>query len=275
MSAEENKRERKSWALAITIQVIMFLAFYFLIAWKEPFPPIPTYGIELGFVTDASQPKKAASTQNKPVEEETKEVTEQASEEVENTSQPDNIPALEENFEDFVDENSVVESLDTPIPEPTEALEESNAEDLEEINEDIASEAELPQDMISEENDTGEDDKTVESIPNENPSIDDRAIYGTSLNAGEQGASLQMSGWVWDSRPIPKDKSDEIGRIEFEIKVDADGYIADIIIVSSTLTPSVSRLYQESIEQLTFSKTNEYRSAASSTGKVTFIITTK
>lgn len=270
MSVEENKRERKSWALAITIQVIMFLAFYFLIAWKEPFPPIPTYGIELGFVTDASQPKKAASTQNKP-----EEVTEQASEEVENTSQPDKIPTSEENFEDFADKNSVVESLDTPIPEPTEALEESNAEVLEEVNEDNASEAELTEDMISEENDTGEDDKTVESIPNENPSIDDRAIYGTSLNAGEQGASLQMSGWVWDSRPIPKDKSDEIGRIEFEIKVDADGYIADIIIVSSTLTPSVSRLYQESIEQLSFSKTNEYRSAASSTGKVTFIITTK
>lgn len=288
--------------MAIMIQIIMLLTFYFLVAWKEPFPPIPSYGIELGFVTDVSTPQVAANSQSAPSEEVEEEINEETSEEIEEIAEPEaaveesteptEATESEENFEEFVDETSPVESFESPKPDLEKAQDEQDV--LPEVQpEEVKPEPEKPaepekeqeatkldntstkEDQVSEENDDGEDAKTVESVPTKNPSLDDRAIYGTTLSSGDQGASLQLSGWGWDNKPKPNDVSDESGRIEYEIKVDADGYLISIQVISSTVSPSVERIYRESIERLTFSKTNDYRPAPFSSGKVTFIITTK
>jgi len=298
ITKEEKKRKVKSWTVAIMIQIIMLLTFYFLVAWKEPFPPIPSYGIELGFIADVSAPQVAANSQSEPSEEIVEEVNAESSKDMEELAEPEAVveesvetteaTESEETFEETLDESSPVESSESPMPAVDQV--EDKQEELPEVvkpepekpaQTEEEQEANKPEntstsdDKASEENDDGEDDKTVESVPTENPSLDNRAIYGTTLKAGDQGASLQLSGWGWDNKPKPIDKSDENGRIEYEIKVDADGYLISIQVISSTVSPSVERIYRESIERLTFSKTNDYRPAPFSSGKVTFIITTK
>lgn len=104
--------------------------------------------------------------------------------------------------------------------------------------------------------------------------LDDQALYG-SRGSGGNGASLQMTGWVWDFKPDPKDNSDETGKIVYKIKIDDEGYIIDIELQSATVTPAIERLYRQSVERLSFSKTSEYKPAPTSTGTITFLIQTK
>ena len=64
-------------------------------------------------------------------------------------------------------------------------------------------------------------------------------------------------------------------KIVYRIKVDNDGYLINIELVQSTVSPFVERRYRNAIEKLSFSKTSEYEAAAVSTGKITFIIQAK
>ncbi|CAN0243719.1 unnamed protein product, partial [Chrysoparadoxa australica] len=104
--------------------------------------------------------------------------------------------------------------------------------------------------------------------------LDDRALYG-SQGGGSNGASLQMAGWVWDVKPNPNDKSDETGKIVYKITIDDEGYITKIELISSTVSPEIQRLYRQSVERLSFSKTSDYKPAPTSTGTITFLIQTK
>ncbi len=102
-----------------------------------------------------------------------------------------------------------------------------------------------------------------------------RSNTNTMYESGTSGASLQMAGWVWDSKPDPKDNSDETGKIVYMITIDDEGYITNISLQSSTVTPAVERLYRQSVERLSFSKTSEYKPAPTSSGTITFLIQTK
>ena len=255
----------------------MLILFYFLIAWKEPFPPIPSYGIELSFgFTETGQGAEPVTTTD-PVEE-SEEVSEpieasevepvEESEPLEtNESEvtPDEIePATEEPSPDEVLNEKAVEETSEPekIEEPKELVEESKSTDavkdapIDKTNNDT-------QGTTDEKGDEGKEDAV----------LDDRAIYGNQ-GAGE-GASLQMAGWTWDSRPKPNDQSSETGKITYKIKIDDEGYIIDIDLVSSTVTPAVERLYRQSVERLSFSKTSNYAPAPTSSGTITFIIQAK
>ncbi len=105
-------------------------------------------------------------------------------------------------------------------------------------------------------------------------SIDDGTIYGRQ-RGGSNGASLQMAGWVWDFKPNPNDKSDESGKIVYMITIDDEGYIQNIKLQSSTVSRSVERVYRQSVERLSFSKTGDYKPRPTSTGTITFLIHAK
>jgi periplasmic protein TonB len=276
---KENRNKRTGWLVSIAMQLLMLILFYFLIAWSPPDPPIPTYGIELNFGLEES------GSGDEPV-------TEQQ----------------EQQVEEVVEENVVEESEpvveETPLVEPVETFENTDAPAI--VAPKVKDEKKIEEKKVPVEQPKKPVEKVVEK-PKETPvkqealmskststdtgsksqgsttgtgdegkkegTIDGRALYGSQGTA--DGASLQMAGWVWDSKPRPDDKSSETGEIIFKITIDEDGYLLGIETLKSTVSPEVESRYRQSIERLEFSKTSEYKPAASSTGQVKFIIKTK
>ncbi|CCM09968.1 Putative uncharacterized protein [Cardinium endosymbiont cEper1 of Encarsia pergandiella] len=103
--------------------------------------------------------------------------------------------------------------------------------------------------------------------------IDTRGLYHTG-NPIQAGAMLELKGWEWDVVPNPRDKTEECGKIVFEIKVDQDGEIISIQTIEKTVTPIVEKIYADALLGLTFSKTAQTPSGIS-TGKVTFVLVAK
>lgn len=118
--------------------------------------------------------------------------------------------------------------------------------------------------------------QVIENQPNvsiEEPSIDTRGLYTEGVNDRKAGASLEMSGWIWDTVPNPLDNTNEIGKLVFEIVIDDTGEIIGIKTIEKTVSPLVEQLYKEEVAKLTFSKISKEQSyTATSTGKITFIL---
>lgn len=274
LDKKEERNKRIGWITAVAVQLVMLIFFYFLIAWKAPNPPIPEYGIELGFATSAgatSSTPPPESSEEEVTEEEIEEEEQQPVEEVVETEAEEQVePVVEATEEEMVAEEieSPVKVEETkplpaetkPIENPKEKVEEKKVE-------------EKPTKKPVEEEDTGEGEGKEE----EEPVIDQRGIYGSqgTSEGNNEGASLSLAGWVWDFKPKPDDTSDQTGKIVYKIVVDGDGYLVKIEVVTSTVSPAVERKYRQAVEKLTFSKTVENTTAALSTGTITFIITSK
>ncbi|MEP1093500.1 MAG: hypothetical protein ABJG78_00225 [Cyclobacteriaceae bacterium] len=265
-NSKEEKNKRVGWLVSILIQLFLLILFYFLIAWKAPFPPIPEYGIELGFVTSAgSSPPVPSTASSQSVDE----VPEQPSANLEETT-PVETP-VESSESEVETEVAQVDESDTPVETEEAANDDPNQveEPLDQSEERVEEATQEVEDPSNTDEEPNEADEEVEE-----PKIDDRAIYGNkgTEQGSSDGASLALSGWIWDFKPIPDDTSDETGKIVYKIVVDQDGYLVKIETVTSTVSPSVERKYREAVEKLTFSKTSDYKPAALSDGTLTFII---
>jgi len=298
MSEQKEKKYRRiGWISSISVQVLLLILFYFLVAWKEPFPPIPSYGIELSFGVDESGSGEQPVVTQQPIAEEMEQVesSEEPTEEVSELDNPDSEPVTEDvPIEDDITEEVVEPVTEQPSPDqvtsdpvtepvvekpkeikkepaketPKEEVKKEEEKQKEEVN----SAALMPK-SDGEPNDSKGPNNDSGAAGKEEGNIDGRALMGEQ--GSSNGASLQMSGWVWDTKPQPKDDSDESGKIVYKIKVDGDGYIVGVELLSSTVSPVVEHYYRQSVERLSFSKTNEYSPAPFSTGKITFIIRSK
>ncbi|MEM9340048.1 MAG: hypothetical protein AAGA66_15030 [Bacteroidota bacterium] len=260
---KEKENRRVGWLISVGIQLVLLILFYFIIAWKPPFPPVPEYGIELGFATSSGAPRSASAASD-PVQE--------PEEQVENAPEE---PIMEESS-DVAEETETIEEV-TPEPTAEEASsggdpQPSAPESSPEVEEE-SEESETPEPI----NETPEEPEPEPEEPEPEPELDGRALYGTQgTNTGDtDGASLALSGWVWDFKPEPNDPSSEVGKIVYQIVVDEDGYLVKIETLTSTVSPTVERKYRQAVEKLTFSKTSDYRPAPLSTGTLTFIIKSK
>ncbi|MEP5611037.1 MAG: hypothetical protein ABJP45_02245 [Cyclobacteriaceae bacterium] len=264
--SKDEKNKRVGWLVSVSIQLFLFILFYFLIAWKAPFPPIPEYGIELGFATSAgsSQPIPA-EVNSQSVEE----VEEQPSENLEETTP---VETPEESDESEV-ETEVVQVDESEIPIEVEEAANDDPTLVEEAVDESREKVEEAVKEVDSPTNADEDPNEAEEVVEE-PKIDDRAIYGNNGKASgsSEGSSLALAGWEWDTAPDPKDTSAETGKIVYKIVVDQDGYLVKIETVTSTVSPSVERKYREAVQKLTFSKTIDYKAAAQSIGTLTFII---
>ena len=173
------------------------------------------------------------------------------------------------------------------VSEPTEASEKIETADVnspdivEEKKEETKTKEEKPKaetQPIETTTTKGSGESNSENKPAPKPSIDSRAIYkgskgSTNAQSSSGGSSLNMSGWIWDFEPEPDDNSDESGKIIFKITVDDEGYITKVTTVEKTVSPVVEKKYRDAVMDLTFSKTAENRSTATtSSGIITFII---
>ncbi|MEQ8472199.1 MAG: hypothetical protein RIC35_13490 [Marinoscillum sp.] len=295
MSEKEKKYRRVGWITSAGVQLVLLILFYFLIAWKDPFPPIPSYGIELSFGVEQTGRGQQPISTPQPVEE----VQEENSEAVEKAAEESPTDEIAEEFSDpelDAVEESVAEQNSEPIsnapspdvvepkPEvkkevvkeqPKKSEPEKPKVETKEVKEEktLNPAATMPQSNDAELNNSKGEDAKEGIAGKKEGNIDGRALMGEQ--GASNGASLQMAGWVWDSNPEPRDQSSESGKIVYKIKIDQDGYIIGIELVSSTVSPVVERYYRQSVERLSFSKTNDYKPAPTSSGTITFIIRSK
>lgn len=273
MSADEKKNKKIGIALSVGIHALLLAFFFFVLAWKEPDPPLPQYGIELNFGMEqvgSGETPKPQKTQV--IKEEPEEKIDEPEEVEEVVEEPE--PEVPEPVEEIVEEPAEVQPEESPIPveevatpEPKTIPKEEPKEEKPVVQKEVS---EAPKKQTASANQGDDVDKAGDK-GKEDGKIDARAIYGAK--GSDKGASLQMTGWNWDYIPRPDDQSSESGKIVFQITIDADGYVTRVVTVEKTVSPSVERVYREEVEQLTFSRTaDNLKPAPTSTGRITFII---
>lgn len=277
---KDKKNRITSIYVAVGAHLALALVFFLMIAWSEPDPPIPEYGIEFNlgaeFISNSSQDDKPVKAEEISAEEEVQE------------------EKIEEEVEEIKETTEEIEAVEPELEEVEEPVEEVSEESVEEPSEVVASEDIHSPHVVENSEVKKEVKKEVEKVVAKKekeevtetkteqvtePQIDERAIYKKSdsgQGTGNKGASLDLSGWMWDGKPNPDDQSDENGYIIFEIKVDEEGEIVGIKTLEKTVSPVVEQVYKQSVRDLTFSRTSDNSSSALiSTGKVTFIIQSK
>ena len=306
----EKKNQRIGMGVSIGIHGLLLILFFLIMAWREPDPPVPEYGIELNFGLEAVgsgeiQPEQPSATPQlieeqiiseeiieEPAEETVEEVPveeipeqqepeiieEQIIDDSEMEDSPDLIEPVETQPDPPVEQDIEPEVVEETTPEPEE---EEVVEEQPVARNDNASETVVEGQGTSEEADSDAetssqgDDADVEGDKGDpKGTLDSRALYGTYGGGG--GPLLELTGWIWDFAPDPKDTSNENGRIVFEIKIDDMGEIISVRTLEKTVSPAVERIYKNEVESLTFSPISSNTSpAAVSTGKITFIIRSK
>ncbi|MDH5598709.1 MAG: hypothetical protein OEY34_06275 [Cyclobacteriaceae bacterium] len=260
-------RQKSIW-LTLLVQLIVSAALYFIIAWKEPFPPIPEYGIELNFGfseegvgdQETELPVPSEMTENDALENE-----ETGDETAVNEPQPDDsneVPVVPETESpDVAEENSVTDNQVTP-QETTEKT----------VTNEVVASKSTKENTAAPVATSGETGKTGNQGV-ETGKIDERALYG---NPGDQqGAFLQLSGWKLSKNPVPNDQSQESGKIVYQLTVDEDGYVIGVRVISSTVTPAVEIKYRNAVQKLQLESSGDNSKAQESTGTITFIIKSK
>ncbi|WP_109829973.1 hypothetical protein [Reichenbachiella versicolor] len=270
---KQNKNKATGLYISIGIHLIFALLCVFILAWTEPDPPIPEYGIEFNMgnalpVENASESNTVSETVDKA--EELVQDSEQSQSEP-NTSTSDAVETIDDNAldeADVIEESVITEDNQSPdIVEDNKVVENSETETVKELE---ANNEPLPKNENPQNSDATEEKKV------DKPKIDNRAIYkksNSSKTGGNKGASLDISGWMWDFKPNPNDKSSENGKIIFQFTIDDEGEILNVRTIEKTVSPALEKVYRDAVMELTFSPTSDNRSIASqTTGKVTFII---
>lgn len=298
-SDKEKKNKQMGAIISVGAHIVVFLLFLFIVAWRAPDPPLPEIGIELNFGLDEAG---TGDVQPDPF-------TTPSDSDTEEKAAPD---GMEDVPEEIIEDQTPVEETSEPITDPTEALTETTEEvetpvtttqespdvvkektkpevKKEEIKEPEVKKEETPKlpPVLYPNNKTGAGGKDGDAnkAPNANQgdknnavgdqgdkegTVDSRALYG---NAGGGGGSLlQMSGWMWDSTPKPKDTSSESGKLVFQVVIDDKGNIVRVKTVESSVSPTLEKVYKDEVLKLTFSKTSSSSVASTSVGTITFVI---
>ena len=281
----EKKDKATGWAVSIGIHAALLLFFLLVLAWKEPYPPHPEYGIELNFGLEQTGQGDVQPQNNRTVT-----TAEQVEARIEDVVEDQPLPREQT-------QPMNVEEVHEPTPRPSELESPVQAKP----------EQEKPQPKPAEEKKPAETSKAspVESArdepkPAEAPAVDTKALYpstgsqGTGQQPGDAGVpegsvdarslygrqggggggpELDLVGWIWDREPRPDDRSRENGRIVFEIRVNNYGEVIGLRTLDRTVSPGVEQVYRGEVEKLRFRPTSQNaRPAPVTTGKITFII---
>ena len=281
---QEKKNRRIGMIISVSTHGVLGLLFFFLVAWKAPFPPAEQYGIVLNFGLDdagsgdvqpvSTQPQNVSSTEQNEPEKNEETSAEQTSTESEKQAVEEEKPVTPSQAEDSPVKTEETKQ-DNTISKPSEENKSSVSKPAEVKNQSQNTEKQQSTGAAGDENiNTSQGDHTNAKGDQGNPEgkIDARALYGTP-GGGQGGSSLDMAGWIWDFEPRPNDTSNQNGKIVFEIKINSRGELTSVRTLEKTVSPEVEKIYKEAVEELTFSPlSSNVRPAASSTGKITFII---
>uniref|UniRef100_UPI00404A1107 hypothetical protein n=1 Tax=Fulvivirga sp. TaxID=1931237 RepID=UPI00404A1107 len=293
MTEEQNdKKNRRTAAIAsVTLHALLLVAFLFMLAWKEPDPPLPEYGIELNFGLDnvgsgEEQPEVEANdsqsqeeaTENELPEETVESTDDTQTEEVNEVAEPvvEETTVNEQASPDVVAKEVVKEEVklvkETPkevkkeTTKPVEKTEVTKPEDGAKGKDGEATEQKAAN--------HGDNTNKVGDKGHEEGTLDSRALYGQPGGGG--GPDLQIIGWTWDEVPNKKDKSSENGFVIIDFLIDQDGYVMRTTINKSTVSMIVAKFYEDQLRKVTFRKTSDgVVSSATTKGSVKFVIKSK
>lgn len=292
---KENKNRRIAWTVSIGLHVLLLLAFIFMIAWREPNPPYPEYGIEVNFGLDEvgsgevqpttpvndSEETEEAQPEEQAVEEvieEIEPIPEEVSAELAETSTTDAQAVIKQPNEspDVIDEKKEVVETPKPVEEEKEEIEEEpepvkppivyKKKDGADGNDGEANTSQEANqgDNVDQTGDKGQEDGK-EGIK-----------YEGAVGGGNGGPSVSINGWTSDERMYKKDSSDENGKITFKFTIDDNGDVISVIPIEITVSPSVVNYYKQQFLLTTFSQIDPSETPLLRTsGTATFIIKSK
>ena len=309
MKKESNRIEKKSILITVVIQSVLIFGLFFAIAWKEPNPPIPQYGLELDFELFNDTEKVSTNQRSESPTENDQIFQENLDDNEIGGDKSIESKEISESSEEF--QNDILNAKETDqIISPSETMVQSEvetaaipdrlaqvAEDAETMpgaDEEVESKDSAPKNMINKANVISQNSPLTDSLSelkdklnradlekgtsSQNDKIDDRALYKTnsgSKRGTNEGPELQISGWTWGTqKPRPMDTSDEIvGKVICNIRVDSDGYISAQL-DSYTTPSSVAIAYKNSLDGLQLEVKDEGVTLGSM-GKVIFILKPK
>jgi protein TonB len=311
MNEEELERKNKRKALLYTtiIQVVLFVALFFIVAWRAPDPPLPEYGIELNFGLDDQgsgdiQPQTAVGNEgkaeeqpeeSKPIDQDEPEVKQEVQEEAKTVE----AKPVEEQVVSKVESPVVVKEkkdeakpVEKPAEKPEEKKIEPTVEEKPKVEEKKVEEPKINPDAVykpstqsgnadSKSTETkagktgnhGDDAGKTGDKGNPQGTLDAKALYGKP-GGGAGGSSLELAGWDWDEIPQPDVPNNITGRIVFEITVNSKGELDGYRVIENSLNPEAAKACREAVEKLTFTKTGSNVPPVSK-GKITFVVRAK
>ena len=283
----ERKSRIQSALITVVIQVLLFLAFYFMVVWEQPNPPTPTYGLELnlgfsdfgsGDPTDASPNSSEIPVNEAPAPGEIAPPTQPAI----SASNAAASKAKPSTYQAVSTQPSPIkgETVATPSTVKEEAKEASN-------NQKLVEQPKLDQRAVfgaGGKSGKGSNPTTASGQGNTKVSgdqgkptgtVDGRALQGAGSGkgvAGGAGYSLDLAGWDFASRPSINDRvSTRNGRIVFKITVDGSGKVVQALPLEYNVSNEVLAYYRQVVNQLDFKKSGG-SAAEFSNGKITFVI---
>ncbi|HEY5689948.1 MAG TPA: hypothetical protein VIS49_00705 [Cyclobacteriaceae bacterium] len=280
---EEKKNQRIGLITSIGVHVAVLILFLLMMAWRAPNPPFPEYGIELNFGLDNQgygevQPETPAS-ESEATEQPTEEKVDDAEQPQEEVAPVEAKEATEQPVAKTESPVVVKESNKETKPTPTVEDKPVEKQPTKVVKKEEKLIATYPADGKKDDGKTvannGDNPNTIGDKGSKEGSLDAKALYGNQ-GGGGGGPALDLAGWDWDEIPrpaIPGNESD--GRIEFEIKVDAEGAVIGYRVLQRSLSIEAERACREAIAKLTFSKKPGAVVPDVSVGKITFVVRTR
>jgi periplasmic protein TonB len=281
LAEKEKKNKRVAFFTSLSIHTAIAILFFFLVAWKEPNPPLSLPGIEinLGFDDQGGgeiQPEETPGTEapaevepipeENPPQEESKEVSVPEETTVSKTESPVVVkeqkkdPAIEKPKDKVAEVKPAEQKTETKTKVETEATK-------------VVTDSKKGKNAPSQGDDAGKtgDKGNPEGKPDAN------ALYGKpGGGGGGDGISLDMGGWAWADQPkIPDLPDNEDGKIEFEIECDETGEITAINTLQRGLSPRAEQLLKAEIRKNSLVRTSNGKVPERSKGKVVFVLKTK
>ncbi len=283
----ERKSRIQSALVTLVIQALLFLAFYFMVVWEQPNPPIPTYGLELnlGFsdLGSGDPSEVLPSSSEIPVTEAP------APGEIVPPTQTSVATSKTTATKPRPSTSQAVSTQPSPIKGETVASPTPVKEEVKEVpsNQKVVEQPKLDQRAVfgaGGKSGRGSNPNTASGQGNSNASgdqgkptgtVDGRALQGAGSGkgvAGGAGYSLDLAGWDFASRPSISDRvSTRNGRIVFKITVDGSGKVVQALPLEYNVSNEVLAYYRQVVNQLDFKKSGG-SAADFSSGKITFVI---
>jgi len=266
MEQKEKRNRRIGILTSVGMHVLLLLLFMFILAWREPDPPLPEYGIEINF--GMAEQGSGDVQQEVPITEEA--IEEEALPEESDAEQQE---VAEEVTEDPVEETPVTEEVIENTRESPEVIQPRQEEERPVREEKPVEEKKQPavDEKKQDQKETGAKEQGQQETPSRKSEGDDKdvqgdkgepegelnpdAVYKGKPGGGNNGPALNIIGWTWDAVPNKKDASNENGTVTFEFTIDEDGYVIQVRTLQRSVSPSVAKFYEEQLRNTTFSRT--------------------
>uniref|UniRef100_UPI0025997E7D energy transducer TonB n=1 Tax=uncultured Algoriphagus sp. TaxID=417365 RepID=UPI0025997E7D len=305
----ESQNKKRAGIITLLVNILLLIAIYFIVVWKQPIPPLPTFGLELnlGFTPtgsgniNSSNPPSEAQT---PVVEAAApgEIAQKVSPEATPTPapkteqakpksnpQPNTNQAVSAKPTPLKGEEKATETVKQPDPKPTEPAKTVTTPAESKAEETVQKAPEQPK--INERALMGAggtkgkgnqpaaggaqgDSKEKGDAGDPKGTVDGRAIMGQGSGQGTNsgdGYSLDLAGWKPSYIPRLEDPyQSRGGEITFNITIDDQGVVKQAILDKSSISDGkVINHYRNLAYKFKFSKIGGNMVSDYSKGKIT------